>query len=58
MIEEGNLLELRMIKSPYKLYHSQVIELLENHNLKAGVDYNLTWFLGEWNRKTKEFSLY
>lgn len=51
-----NTFELKMIKAPYRLHHSQIIELLSDNGL-SGEDYILTWIFGSWNRKTNEFNL-
>lgn len=55
--ENENTFELKMIKAPYRLHHSQIIELLSDNNLISGEDYILSWIFGSWNRKTKEFNL-
>lgn len=54
--ENENTFELKMIKAPYRLHHSQIIELLSDNGL-SGEDYILTWIFGSWNRETKEFNL-
>jgi hypothetical protein len=55
--EDENAFELKMIKAPYKLHHSQIIELLSDNGLISGEDYILSWIFGSWNRETKEFNL-
>lgn len=55
--ENENTFELKMIKAPYKLHHSQIIELLSVNGFIPGEDYILSWILGTWNRKTKEFNV-
>ena len=55
--ENENTFELKMIKAPYKLYHSQIIELLSDNDLISGEDYIFDWIFGSWNRKTKEFNI-
>ena len=55
--ENKNAFELKMIMAPYKLHHSQIIELLSDNGLISGEDYNLNWIFGSWNRKTKEFKI-
>ena len=52
-----NTFELKMIMAPYKLHHSLIIELLSDNGLISGEDYILSWILGSWNRKTKEFNI-
>lgn len=52
-----NTFELKMIKAPYKLYHSQIIELLSDNGLISGEDYIFDWIFGSWNIKTKEFNI-
>ena len=53
--ENENTFELKMIMAPYKLHHSQIIELLSDNGLISGEDYILSWIFGSWNGKTKEF---
>ena len=55
--ENENTFELKMIKAPYKLHHSQIIELLSDNDLISGEDYIFDWIFGSWNRKTKEFNI-
>lgn len=55
--ENENTFELKMIKAPYRLHHSQIIELLSDNGLISGEDYTFDWIFGSWNRKTKEFNL-
>ena len=55
--ENENTFELKMIKAPYKLHHSQIIELLSVNGFIPGEDYILSWIFGTWNRKTNEFRL-
>ena len=55
--ENENTFELKLIKASYKLHHSQIIELLSDNGFISGEDYILSWIIGNWNRKTKEFNL-
>lgn len=55
--ENENTFELKMIMAPYRLHHSLIIELLSDNGLISGEDYILSWILGSWNRKTKEFNI-
>ena len=55
--ENENTFELKMIMAPYRLRHSQIIELLSDNGLIVGKDYILSWIFGSWNRKTNEFNL-
>lgn len=55
--ENENTFELKMIKAPYKLHHSQIIELLSVNGFIPGEDYILSWIFGTWNRKTNEFNV-
>lgn len=55
--ENENTFVFKIIKAPYKLHHSQIIELLSVNGFIPGEDYVLSWILGTWNRKTKEFNI-
>lgn len=57
IIENENSFQLQMYKAPFKTHHELVIELLTNNGFVPGKDYILTWIIGQWNRKTKEFNL-
>ena len=55
--ENENTFELKMIMAPYRLHHSQIIELLSDNGIISGEDYILSWIFGSWNRKTKFYNL-
>ena len=55
--ENENTFKLKMIMASYRLYHSQINELLSDNGIISGEDYVLSWIFGSWNRKTKFYNL-